>query len=94
MELHFLFSEEDERGGFPAEETWDMWVNWNPDDRDGCKLSVSPVNDEIYEFAAEIGGEAAKLMVVVASFLSTDPFLSTTDEVFCCAWKVLGGCEG
>ena len=47
IELHFLFSEEVESGGFPAEETWDMWVNWNPDDIDGCKLSVSPVSDEI-----------------------------------------------
>lgn len=91
MELHFLLREEDERGGFPADETWDMWVNWNPDERDGCKLSVSPVNDEIYELAAETGGDAAKLMVVVESFLSMDPFLRSSEEVLGWVWKVFGG---
>lgn len=46
-ELHFLLNEEDESGGFPAEETWDILVIWKTEDDIGCLLSESPVNDDI-----------------------------------------------
>lgn len=77
-ELHFLFNDDDS-GGLPADDTPDMFVSWNADDIDGWKLSVSPVSDDLNEFADDIAGvAAAKLIVVVPveSFLSTtDPFL-------------------
>lgn len=75
MELHFLLNEDDDRGGRPADDTCDMFVIWNPDDIDGCKLSVSPVKDDMKEFAGETAA-AAKLIVVIGSFLSIDEVLS------------------
>ena len=71
-ELHFLFKEED-KGGFPAEETWERLVIWNADEEDGCLLSVSPVKDDINEFPAE---EYEKLMVADESFLSKHPLFT------------------
>lgn len=64
IELHFLLNDDVDSGGRPAE-------IWNPDDIEGWRLSVSPVNDEINELAGE-----AKLIVVDDSFLSIDPFLT------------------
>jgi len=52
-ELHFLFKEDVDKGGFPAEETWETFVNWKADEDDGCLLSVSPVNEDTKEFPAE-----------------------------------------
>lgn len=71
IELDLRLSEDAESGGLPADETWDRFVIWKPDERDdGCKLSVSPVRDEMKEPAGDGGAFAAKLMVVNGSFRS------------------------
>lgn len=70
IELHFLLNDDVDSGGRPAEDTWERLI-WNPEDIEGWRLSVSPVNDEIKELAGE-----AKLIVVDDSFLSIDPFLT------------------
>lgn len=81
-ELHFLFNEDEDNGGLPADDTWDIFVSWNADDIEGWKLSVSPVNDDLNELPVDIAGvttvAAAKLIVVGP----TDSFLSLTDPVF------------
>ena len=65
-EVHdFLFKEDEDRGGFPAEETWDKFVIWKADDVDCCcLLSVSPVNEDMYELLLLLLPEYEKLMVV------------------------------
>lgn len=71
MELHLRLNDDVEAVGRPPEETcWERWVIWNPDvDIDGCRLSVSPVNDDMNEVAGE-----EKLIVVDVSFRSSEPF--------------------
>jgi len=78
-ELHFLFKEDEDKGGFPTEETWERFVIWKAEDDEGCLLSVSPVKDDMKEVAAE---EYEKLIVVDESFLSTTPFLGTNDSPY------------
>ena len=75
IELHFLFNEDEERGGRPADETCDRFEIWNPDDKDGWTLSVSPVNDDTKELGAETEWEVVKLIVVIDSFFSMATFL-------------------
>ena len=49
-ELHFLLREELERGGFPAEETWDrLEMRKGEEEEEGCLVSASPVNEEMKE---------------------------------------------
>lgn len=76
IELHFLLNDDEDRGGLPADDTCDIFVIWNPDDIDGCRLSVSPVRDDMNEFAGETAA-AAKLIVVIGSFLSIDVVLTS-----------------
>jgi hypothetical protein len=72
MELHFRLKEEEERGGRPAED-WERFVIWKPEDMDCCMLSVSPVREDMNEFAGEAAlVPDAKLMVVAGSFLSIE----------------------
>lgn len=67
-ELHFLFNEDEERGGFPPEEARDRLVIWKAEEEDACLLSVSPVNDDILkELARETSGEYEKLIVFPAA---------------------------
>lgn len=75
-ELHFLFKADEDRGGFPTEETWERLVIWKAEEEDGCcLLSQTPVKEEINELAAD---EYEKLIVVEESFLSRTLLFGTT----------------
>lgn len=82
IELHFRLNDDVDSGGRPADETWERLVIWKPEESEGCKLSVSPVRDEMKEPGEDVAGEAAeKLMVVGNSFRSggdaAGPFFSS-----------------
>nr|GLL48239.1 cytochrome P450 94A2-like [Ipomoea trifida] len=77
IELHFRLNDDVDRGGRPADETWERLVIWKPEESEGCKLSVSPVSDEMNEPGEDVAWEAEKLMVVDDSFRSgAGPFFS------------------
>ncbi|WVZ26033.1 hypothetical protein V8G54_004577 [Vigna mungo] len=60
-ELHFLLKEEEEeRGGFPADETWERVVMWKEpgaggggEEEEGCFVWASAVREEMKEVAGE-----------------------------------------